>query len=317
MNKLLVCFLLFLPVQIVTGQDKIITVQKDTIDCRIVSISPTHIHYEQKKGQYAVGQFMPVEQVLEYFRSPQSQAIDPYYRAGKRSPKPPRPWLIGIQAGGSSLLASSANDEQEMIDFGISKSQAGDYSRQLKHGFHLNGDIHYLITNLVGVGVKYSFFTSSAQVDFKLKIDDYYPVYSTMGVKEKQYINYAGPSILFQQYVDEKHKFQLSEMLSVGYVHYRDELRMNLPGYLVSSGYGNSSLSALVEGHTWGGTAGLSLDYYPLSWLSVGANAGFMYARLTEVDMSDQYDTSTVELSKQEYVKLSRLDYSISIRLHF
>ncbi|MDR1182470.1 MAG: hypothetical protein LBL13_10885, partial [Bacteroidales bacterium] len=50
------------------GQDRIITVNSDTIDCKILSISETHLNYEQSEGEHAVGKFIPVSQVLKYYK---------------------------------------------------------------------------------------------------------------------------------------------------------------------------------------------------------------------------------------------------------
>jgi hypothetical protein len=306
MKNWIIGLLLLIPLQFASGQDKIITIQQDTIFCRIVSVSPSVIHYEQKgENQQVVGKFIPTEQVLEYFRSSQSSEITPYYRINRRVPKPERPWVIGVQAGGSSLLASTDDDEREMINMGIPQSQARDYNRQLKHGGNLGCDIHYLLFESFGLGVKYSFFTSSAQNDFMIKINDYYPEYVSLKMKDNQYIHYVGPSVIFQQWLDENHKFQLNEALSMGYVHYRDELRMN-PGQ-----------NALVESNTWGVNACLSAEYFPVSYLSIGLNAGLMYARLTKVDISTKESTQTINLDKKDYEPLSRLDYSLSIRFHF
>ena len=69
MKKLIICLLMFIPLQMVSGQDRIITIQNDTIHCRILSISPAHIHYEQKaENEYVVGRFISAEQVLTYLR---------------------------------------------------------------------------------------------------------------------------------------------------------------------------------------------------------------------------------------------------------
>ena len=47
MKKLIIGLLILILPQIVRGQDQIITVQQDTIHCRIVTISSAH-QYEQK-----------------------------------------------------------------------------------------------------------------------------------------------------------------------------------------------------------------------------------------------------------------------------
>ena len=88
MKKIIFSFLIFLPLQIVSGQDKIITIQNDTILCRIVSVSSTHIQYEQKdENQNIVGKFIPTEEVLEYFRSAQSSEIASNYQTYMPKPK--------------------------------------------------------------------------------------------------------------------------------------------------------------------------------------------------------------------------------------
>jgi len=305
MKKLMIVLLLLLPIPLVSGQDKIITIDNDTILCRIISIAPTSIQYEQKReNQQIVGKFIPAEQVLEYVRNVQSPEISPRYRTDKQAPKPLRHWLIGVQLGGASLLASSAKDETEMMNDGIPKSQAKDYCNQLKQGWSFSGDIHYLLSNYIGLGVKYSFFTSSVNKGFTIKIDEYYPEYFALEINEKQYIQYAGPSVIFQQWLGRNRKFQLRETFSTGFVHYRDELRM----------FGKN---ALAERNTWGVTTCVSANYHPISWLSIGLNAGFMNAYLTKVDVSTKGGKHTLHFDNENYINLSRLDYSLSICFHF
>ncbi|MDR3219811.1 MAG: hypothetical protein LBU22_12700 [Dysgonamonadaceae bacterium] len=312
------CLALFSALHIATGQDKIITNQHDTILCRILLISQTHINYEQMEdNQYAVGKFIPIEQVLAYYRNSQSQKINPNYKRDRRFSRPTKPWVIGLQAGGTSLLASTSGAENEMQDAGISQSQAEDYFKQLKHGFHVSVDVHYLIKDFFGLGLKYSLFTSSSDMEFLVRNNDYYlPIYFSLGEKEKLYVNYIGPSVIFQQWLDKKHKFRLVEELSVGYTHYREEIRID--PYLSTLTSGNSiNYNALLEGSSWGADAGLSFEYYPVSWLSIGANANLFSATIKEIDMSTENRTESVELNKKDYENLFRLDYAVGVRFHF
>ena len=79
MKKIIVGLLMFIPLQMASGQDKIITIQNDTIHCRILYVSPTHIQYEQKvENGYMIGKFIPTEQVSVYLRSPQSAEVTLY-----------------------------------------------------------------------------------------------------------------------------------------------------------------------------------------------------------------------------------------------
>ena len=307
MKKFIVLLFMFTPLQIVCGQDRIITIQQDTISCRIVSFSSAYIQYEQNVDGNIVGKFIPNEQVLEYLRS--SQQVETLLSGQKfKTLKSGRRWVIGVYPGRGSMLASTTNDEKEMINMGIPKSQAQDYCKQNRHGWSISGDIHYFFTGFFGLGAKYSLFASMAQGDFTIKFDDYFPQYLCMEFKEKQYIHYAGPSVMFRQWLDKNRRLQLTETVSAGFVHYRDELRM---------GYVEGLINGLTESNTWGTNAGLSLGYYPVSWLSVGVNAGFMYAFLTKVDISTKEFKETVKLEKNDYEYLTRLDYSFSIRFHF
>ena len=319
MKKLLFGILVFIPLQMASGQDKIITILQDTIHCRIVSVSPTRIQYEQTvEDGYKVGKSIPTEQVSVYLRSTSSSEPNPMYSIDRQRTKPAHSWLIGIYAGGGSLLASTANDEKDMIDMGISKSQAVDYNKKLKHGWSIGGDIHYMFSDDFGLGAKYSLFASSVQKDFAIAVNSMLPEFACVGMKEIQYIHYAGPSAIFRQWLDEKHQFQLTETLSAGYVHYRDEMRMDPNQYTFLDIYGTAAIyNILTESNTWGANVSFSADYFPVSWLSVGVSAGFMYARLTKADVSTKETTQTVKLDKEDYQSLARLDYLFQIRFHF
>ena len=316
--------LMILPLQIVSGQDKIITLQRDTILCRIVSISSTHIQYEQKVDGYSVGKFIPTEQVLTYFRISPLAQFDPYDWTSRQKTKPSMPvnrWMIGVYPGGSTLLASTADDEKMMIAMGIPKSQAVDYCKKLNRGWSIGGDFHYMSTDNFGFGAKYSLFASTVQKDLTIAINSILPEFLCVGMDERMYIYYAGPSALFRQWLDGNRKFQLTETLSAGYVHYRDETRIDPNQYsfiYYPNIYGTpvAIYNILTVGNTWGANAAISADYFPLSWLSVGVNAGLMYARLTKVDISTKETTQTVELDKKDEQSLSRFDYSLCIRFH-
>ena len=322
MKNFIVSLLLLIPLQIVSGQDRIITIQHDTIQCLIIAISPTNIQYEQKVDGYVVGKFIPTEQVLTYLRSSRPAQVNPFDWAGRHKPKPAYRWSIGIQAGGASLLASTAEAEKDMIDMGIPKSQAVDYNKKLKQGWSMNGDIHYMFSDHFGLGAKYSLFTSSVQKDLTIAVNSMLPEYACMGINERMYIHYAGLSMLFRQWLDDNRKFNLSGTLSAGYVHYRDEMRMD-PNQYTFLYYPNiygmpvAIYNILAESKTWGANAGLSVDYFPKSWLSVGVSAGFMYARLTKLDISTKETIQTIKLDKKEYEYLTRLDYSLGIRFYF
>ena len=307
--KIVLFLVLLVPWQLVKGQDRIITVQKDTLYCWIVSVSATQIHYEQTDdSDRIVGRFIPIEQVLEFQRKYKSVSTRERHRPKRDIPKPENRWVVGIQGGRSLLLRSTTDDENNMIIEGYRNPQVSDYYKQLKNGWSFSGNIHYLFSENFGLGVKYSFFTSSAEEEFLVRAVPYFWVggyqYLQIWSNEKQFINFAGPSVIFMQWLDKNNKFQMTETLSAGFVHYRNELRTTFD-------------NLLAQRSTWGANAGLTLSYFPLSWLSVGANMNFIYSRLIKIDISDKDYIETLFLEKDNYFYLTRFDYMININFHF
>ena len=192
-----------------SGQDKIITTQKDTIYCKIVSVSLKFMKYEQEDfNQATTSRIIPMEQVKEYSLGPRSQrsssaesnrehvtrpfqatrneeqsvkpfndflneqqAVMPVTRPKiQREKESFRRWRIGFQGGGSYLLNSLAPSRQAMKDLGVSPpEQADDYYKQLRRGIAGGADAYYLIGSRWGIGVKYSFFASSIRANYTVE----------------------------------------------------------------------------------------------------------------------------------------------------
>ena len=230
---------------------------------------------------------------------------------GQETPKTAQSVLVGVQFGGFSSLASSANSEKDMtMAMGIPSSKAKTYYKGLKHGWSFGGDIYLMGGENFGIGAKYTFYSSGTSQDFIIKIPATLPEYIYMGMEEKVYINYVGPSIIFRQWLGENRKLQFTESLSAGRVSYRDELRIDPASFPLMS-------NALAKGNTYGINLGMSFDYYPLSWLSIGANIGLMNASLSSVEVSSLGTKQTLNLGKDNKESLARFDYSLGVRFYF
>jgi len=245
-------------------------------------------------------------------------------------------WRVGIQGGGGYLLSSS-NLEKMMQAAGVPQPKIDDYKKQLQSGMYFGTDVHYMINDFLGVGLDYSLFTSSAQLDYTLGLGtDYFitgyygyniPTYYSLSEKDKIYVNYIGPSVLFQQRLGVKHQFGFTEELSIGYAHYREENRLAPYQYILANINTNPDPSVmshadllavllpngLQQGNTVGGGARLSFEYYPLSWLSVGVNIGGFYAKFNKLKVST-YSTNDTQNSA---TNMSRFEYSLGVAFHF
>jgi len=302
----------------VSAQDKIITTSGDTILCRIVSVSDNRIIYEQQVDKENVaGKMIPVNDVAEYFRAPVAQSSNEMYH---RSLTPEQPWLLSLSVGGAYLpwLLEDVTEES---------AGNNDY-KKLNKGYALSANVHYLVTNNIGFGVQYSFFTSGYNNNYPAMIEPSYPVYSSSNTRERQYINYAGLSVIFRQFLDQNHKLSLSQTLSGGLLLYRAESQSQsfMPYYdssisLFSQSYTqfrNISQNALMTGNTFAGTFGISAEYKILPYLSVGIGGSFMYGSLSKAsaEYRDSYGNKEkfADEKLENPLKLSRIDYSLVVR---
>jgi hypothetical protein len=281
------------------GQDRIITVRNDTVECRILSISPTHLNYEQRSGKRIVGKFIPVSEVAEYYRA-----------SGSRDVKF-RHWQAGIGFGGSYLTASTVEPENILVmETGMPRDKAEDYYRKYRTGMQVNARIHYLFdvgSDIldIGTGLKYRLSSFSSQTD--LVLETYQPyVYTPFSINEKVYINYLGAPFIMQLWLGQNHRFRLAGEISAGYVHFRGEARFK-----------GLQRNLLATGNTFGGNAGIIFAYCPLDYMSVNIDANYFSAVLKRVKFSDGIVSETVNLEKNNYENLSHLNCSFGIRFHF
>lgn len=113
-QKVIITFILLLAFIYVKGQDKIVTIQNDTISCKIISISLKFIKYEQiEYNQVKESKMIPMNQVQGYsFGSRSQKSLSATY-SGEQSTKyfsyfpmreqwaePFEQWRIGFQNEG-------------------------------------------------------------------------------------------------------------------------------------------------------------------------------------------------------------------------
>ena len=325
-EKMITALILLLAFTYAKGQDKIITTKNDTIFCRIISVSQTYIQYEQKSDkQNVIGKFIPIEQIQEYSHNSQGQKISENSPDINQWAEPFQRWRIGLQGGGAHLLSSFASSKSSMQEAGIPQSQIDDYHKQLRNGIYAGANIHYMIFPFLGFGVSYSLFSTSIQMNYNIRSNDYYygydiPSFYSMGEKDKIYVNYIGPSVIFQHWLDKNHRFRLNAELTVGYIRYREEDRLDpyqYVGYLILNRSSGSGYNLLTKGNSLGGNMQVSLEYYPLSWLSVGVNAGFFTTTFKTLNLSNSDTSIEQKLDRADYLNMSRLDYSIGLQFHF
>ena len=296
------------------AQDQIITSKGDTIFCKIVTMNTSRIFYEQTDGTKITGKSIALDEVVSY--SCQTETIAKQTQLNRseiverRRTVPEKRIIFELSVGVSNmpwLLGS------------VGSSEMNEAYEQLKKGLGVGVSVHNLFTSSIGFGLQYSFFSSGYSGNSFQVIDPTYPIYMVGNIQSRQYINYVGPSVLFQQFLDPNHKLKLSETLSVGVLSYRNEeqFSMDIPS---SSSYTTSSYNVLGNGLTIGGRLGCSVEYLVLPYLSVGVGGSFLYGQLSTMNLeyrdSGGNSESIPNQKLDNSLNLSRFDYGLVLKFH-
>ena len=314
MRKIFVCLFLSVFVFLLKAQDQIITSKGDTIFCKIVTMSSTRIFYEQTDGTKITGKSIVLDDVVSYSRQTETIAKQTQLNRSeiveRRRTVPEKRIIFELSVGVSNmpwLLGS------------VGSSEMNEAYEQLKKGLGVGVSVHNLFTSSIGFGLQYSFFSSGYSGNSFQVIDPTYPIYMVGNIKTRQYVNYIGPSVLFQQFLDPNHKLKLSETLSVGVLSYRNEeqFSMDIPS---SSSYTTSSYNVLGNGLTIGGRLGCSVEYLVLPYLSVGVGGSFLYGQLSTMNLeyrdSGGNSESIPNQKLDNSLNLSRFDYGLVLKFH-
>lgn len=295
------------------AQDRIISMNHDTIHCTIVSINNERIRYELKNKDGSVtGKFMNLSQVAEYTRSsqPENNLKPRKIKTLKPVSVPENQWCLGLNIGGATMPWYFDNIQSSVA--------LPDYYNKLKTGFHINTSAHYMISGFWGIGAEYSFFNTS----FSGSMPSPYSTSIFLMVSEKyhQYINYLGPSVLLQQHPDIRRKFILSESLSVGALFIRLEDQSTFPN-VDNSGYTDATNNSLLTGNTLSAKFGLTAEYRLYRNVSVGLGGDFIWASLKKASFESKgpnnNSSSTENQTLPKAMNLSRIDYSFVLHYHF
>ena len=281
------------------SQDKIITLNNDTIECKITRISRNTIYFNLFTSGIRTAGSLPLSSVRNYSISAtvitDEKKIPDIISTDRLR--------LGISGGAGYLTSSSEKAEEALTGQGIEPGKAASYYKNLRTGWSANADLTYMITPELGTGIKYRFFYTSGSLDgFFDPQDGIHLIYGTYG--ETIFVNYFGALFSYQQYIGSNDAFRLYSAFSLGMATYRNEAEYINTYYLMT-------------GRNLGteGTAGL--EYFITDHISLGADLCAFYSTLKKIRMTDGINTSNIDLDKENYENLTRIDFSVGIRFYF
>jgi hypothetical protein len=297
-KNLVSAILIFIACFSANAQDKIITLDKDTINCKISKVTHKDIFFEITTSGITTSGKLPVDSISDYTIHAETRntketgkSSEPYYRL-----------RFGATGGMGYLLASSADAEDQMKAMGFDPDKVESYYSDLKSGLFANADISYFFNQEFGAGLKYKFFDTNGSIEGYIDPHDGVNLYYTT-FKEQVYVNYAGAAFIYQDFINSKKSLKLNSSYSVGLAYYRDEAEV-MDQYF------------LLKGKNIGFDISVGLEYFITPDISVGTDLSVFYSKIQKMTLSNGSTSTSMDLEKENYENLSRLELSIGVRFY-
>ena len=136
------------------AQDLILTIEGDSINARITKEKKDFLYFTFKHQDEVRHTLLPYSQVQEYVYN--------YFEQPEVSPEQVSPpdnyphWRWALHGGYSRRLARISDEVPDVLR---------EHTRQLKSGFNLGTDVAYYLSETIGLGGRYTFFSASNRFD--------------------------------------------------------------------------------------------------------------------------------------------------------
>ncbi len=211
-------------------------------------------------------------------------------------------WRIALNGGVGYRLASTKDTREILIQQGYSQSQVDKYFKSIKWGPKASGQVHYMLISNYGVGIDYQFHQSSGSITGTIDPGDGLTLYYGT-TEDKVFTNYAGLSLYGNQWIIEN-KLNWVAQTSIGLTLFRQE---SISFYT----------PVLITGKALGINFQTGLDYMITKSMALGLYVNYFQSTVSKIEVNDGSSTSTIELEKEMYEGLSRLDAGFGVSFYF
>ena len=292
MKKLFIFSMLTLIFGQLSAQDLIVTKNGDSIQCQIVTIKHNNIYYHTEVTDGAtLPKALPVSDVEKYMHNYFRPQITDYHK-----------WVFSINGGYSQRFAKTENGKY------------AEHNKKLKKGFHIDGNVAYYFSKHLGCGAKITVFKSSHSQDDAVANGSYYytvereysrtdyyghKLFDKYTLKEEHTIYYVGPMFSSRFFDMGKGTYLIN--YSIGYLSYIDEGT-------------DANGSFTIKGNTVGLLIDLGYDYWFSKNNALGVRLSLIGGSLKKYTYDNGKTKEKVNLDKNKYEGLGRLDISVGLR---
>lgn len=287
MRKVLTSALFLLALLPSFSQDLIVTGNGDSINCKITRIKGDNIYFTFSYNDEIRSTLLPKSSV-NYYQADYYEVSNVPADKVIRNPEY-RHLRLSLMGGYSYRTAKLSDNIQP--DF-------RDYVKNLKSGYHLNGDLTYYISESFGMGVRYGFSNASNSMD-DIYLEDEFGNRRYGMMSDDITVTFIGPTISSRM-MNRNKTGTLLINLSLGYIGYVDEIVL------------------IDKFRKTGGTIGMALDFgYDIGLsekLSLGFQVSFLSGTLYSYYWDDGITKEKIDLESDEYDGLARMDLSVGLR---
>ena len=271
------------------GQDLIVTIQGDSLDCKVTRIRRNIFYFTFRDQGNVLSTFLPGDQIqyyqTDFYPPPDSIVKDKGYKTDFR---------IAVNLGWNYRLANPPDGlplrTQQHISY-------------MKSGFHVGLDFTQYTSEHIGQGIKTSFIKpGNSDVYIRHDTTRVIGADSLFIVDGRSDGNasllFIGPMLSYR--LTGKQGNALVVNFGAGYLGYRNEVEYDQ--------------SYKVLGRTWGFFTDVSYDLELTENLYLGIQVSLMGAKMKNPRLDNGLKSETIWLEKSHYDGLSRVDLSVGIR---
>lgn len=209
-------------------------------------------------------------------------------------------WRINLSGGYGLRIGSSDDPKTTFIEQGFKQSDVDDFFTDIKRGYKVAGEIHYMFWKNMGLGIDYNFLHTAGSLsgyignreDFQSRI-----VYSK--IEDDVFTNYLGISFLSEDRIGQS-RFKVYSQVSLGISMYREETLFNYT-------------PMVHTGNALGVNTELGIEYPVINKMSVALSVSYFGSSISKVKVDNGYTTNTIKLPDNKRESLSRLDISLGL----
>lgn len=213
MQKLFITFVLILfEVSPGNAQDRIVTWNNDTVNCKIIRNRRRIVDFQMNTGGIITYGKLRHDGIRQLVINNVPHNLSPGERSFSK-------WILNISGGPSFLTAGTAREKEVLMEQGLSRRQADRFYEQIMHGYQCTSGLNYFLSPSFATGLSYRFFRSSARI--WATVDPHDEIHLYYGrMSQKHYAQYASVSALYQPHLTPGKKLRLALTATAGILEY-------------------------------------------------------------------------------------------------